>query len=242
MKLAVAQVQAERGNIQLNIKKHLEMIDLAINQNVDLIAFPELSLTGYEPKMAKELALLTNDARLAVFQEKSDLHNITICVGSPLREAQNVEIGLIIFQPNSTRKSYAKQLLHEDELPYFKPGVNETIIQLNDVKIAPAICYESMQAAHVNKAIASSADYYLVSVAKDQEGMDSADQWFTKIALNSELCVLVANSIGPCEDFVSAGASSVWHSKNKNIQKMSCNTDGILIWDTQTASASVFSI
>ncbi len=240
MKIAVAQIQAERGNIQANIKKHLEIIQLAITKDVDLIVFPELSLTGYEPKMAKELALQTNDARLAVFQEKSDIHNLTICIGAPLKEEENVQIGLIIFQPNAARKSYAKQILHEDELPYFEPGIKEIIIHLNDLKIVPAICYESTQTMHVKKAIASNADYYLVSVAKDHDGMERADQWFSKIAHETNLCILVANSIGPCEDFMSIGASSVWHSKNNSTPKMASNLEGFLVWDTQILSAKTF--
>ena len=68
MKLAVAQTRPEAGNIDKNIEIHKSLIANAIANNVDLIVFPELSLTGYEPNLAKQLATDQNDHRLDIFQ------------------------------------------------------------------------------------------------------------------------------------------------------------------------------
>ena len=46
-KLALAQINTELGNLQANLKKHLELIDQAVAQGSDLLIFPELSMTGY---------------------------------------------------------------------------------------------------------------------------------------------------------------------------------------------------
>jgi len=45
--LALAQFNTQLGNVQANLQKHLDLIDQAVAQNVDLMIFPELSLTGY---------------------------------------------------------------------------------------------------------------------------------------------------------------------------------------------------
>ncbi len=45
--LGLAQINTVLGNVQANLDKHLSLIDQACQQNVDLICFPELSLTGY---------------------------------------------------------------------------------------------------------------------------------------------------------------------------------------------------
>lgn len=47
MKLALAQINTKLGRPKENLKKHLELISQAKSQQVDLIVFPELSLTGY---------------------------------------------------------------------------------------------------------------------------------------------------------------------------------------------------
>jgi hypothetical protein len=57
MKIAVAQTRAVIGDIGANVASHLELIELAVAcGGAQFIAFPELSLTGYEPRLAKELA------------------------------------------------------------------------------------------------------------------------------------------------------------------------------------------
>jgi len=47
MKIAIAQINTVLGNLQANLEKHLANIESAKQQQVDLIIFPELSLTGY---------------------------------------------------------------------------------------------------------------------------------------------------------------------------------------------------
>lgn len=47
LKLALAQINTKLGKPAANLDKHLEYIQQAADQQVDLIVFPELSLTGY---------------------------------------------------------------------------------------------------------------------------------------------------------------------------------------------------
>ena len=47
MTLGLAQINTVLGNVQANLNKHLEMVDKAHAAGVDLLIFPELSLTGY---------------------------------------------------------------------------------------------------------------------------------------------------------------------------------------------------
>ena len=57
MIIALAQLKSICGDIDANIGKHLSFIEKAAEFKSNLIVFPELSLTGYEPTLAKELAL-----------------------------------------------------------------------------------------------------------------------------------------------------------------------------------------
>ncbi len=47
LKIALAQINTKLGEVESNLQKHLEFIEEARKNNVDLITFPELSLTGY---------------------------------------------------------------------------------------------------------------------------------------------------------------------------------------------------
>ncbi|MBC7362540.1 MAG: hypothetical protein H5U06_09720 [Candidatus Aminicenantes bacterium] len=68
MKIAIAQISSVLGNLDKNLKRHLEFIQQAIDQKADLIIFPELSLTGYSLKdLVAEVAI--NPAQSVVFPE-----------------------------------------------------------------------------------------------------------------------------------------------------------------------------
>jgi predicted amidohydrolase len=47
LKIALAQFKSKLGDVEANLEKHLELIDEAHKDGVQLIVFPELSLTGY---------------------------------------------------------------------------------------------------------------------------------------------------------------------------------------------------
>ena len=58
MKIALAQIAPKLGDVEANIDTHLEIIDKARKQKVDLVCFPELGLTGYTLKdLVEEVAL-----------------------------------------------------------------------------------------------------------------------------------------------------------------------------------------
>lgn len=144
MKISVAQIRPTRGDITENILTHKKMIGTAVVHQTDAIFFPELSLTGYEPQLAKELARSPEDKIFEEFQKISNDNSITIGVGLPIRANSGIHISMLIFQPNTLRQTYAKQQLHSDEFPYFIGGNRQIILTINDKKIAPAICYESL--------------------------------------------------------------------------------------------------
>jgi NAD+ synthase (glutamine-hydrolysing) len=47
LKLALAQMNTHLGDVQVNLEKHLSLIEDARKEQADLVVFPELSLTGY---------------------------------------------------------------------------------------------------------------------------------------------------------------------------------------------------
>jgi predicted amidohydrolase len=94
MKICAAQTRSIKGDIQNNIAIHKKLIDLAIANGADLIIFPELSLTGYEPTLAKELATNQDDGRFDDFQEISDANQMTIGVGVPTKSPAGICISM----------------------------------------------------------------------------------------------------------------------------------------------------
>ncbi|MFY7909814.1 MAG: carbon-nitrogen hydrolase family protein [Emticicia sp.] len=238
MKICSAQIQSIKGDIERNIQKHISFINLAIENGADLIFFPELSLTGYEPTLAKKLATTQDDKRFDIFQEISDNEKIIICVGIPTQFKEHVCISMVIFQPQTSRQTYSKQMLHADEYPYFVNGEQQVFISHKNYKIAPAICYESLQIEHSAYAASNRTNIYLASVAKSAKGVEKANLHYPEIAQHLNLIVLMANLVGPADDFVCTGNSAVWNKEGTLLAQLGDTNEGIIIFDAETQQFS----
>ena len=240
MKLAIAQTQPSKGAIEENIRHHQSWVLKAANDSADLIVFPELSLTSYEPSLAANLAMTIKDSRLAVFQTLSDEHHISIALGAPTRKNNKIHISMLIFRPNKDVKVYHKQYLHADEKPFFDSGSEQLVFNCANEVIAPAICYEALQPEHSKLASTAGATLYLTSVAKPIKGVEAAYTHFPIIASKYKMPVIMCNSIGPCDDFISAGASGVWHSNGTLLAHLNTEEEeGMLLFDTDRLSVQL---
>lgn len=234
MKICVAQTRPIKGNIQSNIDNHKELIDLAISSGANMIVFPELSITGYEPELANELATHKDDNRFDDFQKISDAKQIAIGVGVPIRTPTGIYISLIIFQPQKDRQLYSKQYLHSDEEPFFVSGPNTTGLLNIETNIALAICYELSVPQHSEDAFKNGAEVYVASVVKSVGGVEKAIQNLSDIAKKYVMTVLMANCIGECDGYECGGKTSIWNNKGTLLGQLNDTHEGILMIDTNT--------
>ncbi|MGR4069640.1 carbon-nitrogen hydrolase family protein [Billgrantia sp. C5P2] len=239
MKLCAVQYASVTGDVEGNVERHVELVELAASHGAELIFFPELSLTGYEPTLAKGLATHEEDPRLDVFQRLSNAHDIVIGVGLPLVTSRKPRIGMVVFQPHTGRQAYAKQRLHDDELPYFSPGERPMLIETREHRLALAICYESLLPEHVATAASLGADVYLASVAKFAPGMDEAYAYYATFAREHAMTILIANCVGPCDGEAGGGRSAAWNDRGRYVAALDGLQEAILMLDTATLSTQV---
>ena len=239
MKISVAQLRPAKGDISANIEKHKVLVKLAVSLRVSSVFFPELSITGYEPEIAKDLATNQEDKIFDSFQEISDTDQITIGLGMPIKTDAGIQIGMIVFQPNARRQTYSKQQLHADEFPYFVNGEKQIILNVENNRIAPAICYESLQNDHAENAGKLGAEIYLASVAKSQNGISKAYTHYPKIARQYSMPVLMTNSVGYCDNFLSVGQSAVRSKNGQLLAQLNDMDEGVIVFDTETEEVSI---
>jgi predicted amidohydrolase len=233
MKICAAQIRSVKGNIQTNIENHKKLISLAILYGADTIIFPELSLTGYEPGLAKALAIDVTDSRLDDFQKISDASGITIGVGVPAKSNAGICITMVLFHPGKSRQTYSKKYLHADEEPFFVSGENRTVL-IDQTNIALAICYELSVPEHAENAFKMRAGIYIASVAKPAAGVEKAAKSLSGIASKYSITVLMSNCTGYCDNFESAGKTSVWNNKGVLVAQLNDTDEGIVMIDTVT--------
>ncbi|REE05661.1 carbon-nitrogen hydrolase family protein [Marinoscillum furvescens] len=231
MIIALAQIAPFRGNFQSNLRQHLHVARVAHRFDVDLLLFPELSLTGYEPSLAKELALPSTHTRFSPLQEAAQRYRMTIACGMPLSTKELPQIGLLTFAPDTAPSAYAKNHLHPDETPYFSPGKEVALLHPSPA-IAPAICYELGLETHLSNCLQLHMEIYATSVAKTATGLARAHEHLQLVAKKHSVMSLLVNAVGECEEGICAGGSAVWAAGGQPIGLLSRDEEGLLIVDT----------
>lgn len=243
MKIGIAQIKPLKGDIERNLDKHLKFINNALEKQPDLLMFPELSLTGYEPELARSLAIHSDDSRLTPLQEISDQYNIILCVGAPTINNDDLFISMIIFHPNRERVTYSKQYLYPSEEGIFTAGHTPCIIPYDEEnRIAPAICYELSNSEHAGYARQMNATAYMASVLNSINGVDADIEKLSRIASTNGMTTFMSNYIGESGGYECAGKSSVWNSKGELMAQLDDRTEGILFYDSKTEAIDMIKV
>ncbi|MFH2037103.1 MAG: carbon-nitrogen hydrolase family protein [Candidatus Zixiibacteriota bacterium] len=227
--IAAAQSRSLRGDIRRNIEIHLNYINIAVENRVDLIIFPELSLTGYEPDIAKDNIIEPSDHRLKPLINLSRQHQITILIGAPVESANDKPfIGMIIIGPDGT-EVYRKQHLHPGEELYFSSADSSKIITIKDTKIGLAICADITHKSHSQTAAKMGAQIYAAGVLLTPNGYVNDAGLLQKYAKEYEMLVIMANYCGSSGGYESAGKSSIWDATGQLIVSGDSSEPSLLI-------------
>ncbi|MCU0452290.1 MAG: hypothetical protein MUE68_01395 [Bacteroidetes bacterium] len=135
--IALAQTDARLGDLRANVERHVERAEEALRAGADLVAFPELSLTGYTVRdLAGELALdPSTDVRLAPLREIS--RRISVIAGCiEAGPDHGVYNSAICFEGGALRHVHRKVYLPTygmfEEGRYFSAG---RLVEAFDTKI-----------------------------------------------------------------------------------------------------------
>ncbi|KTT40629.1 carbon-nitrogen hydrolase [Pseudomonas oryzihabitans] len=208
--LAAAQSASVPGDLATNLRTHLDFIAAAADAGVELLLFPELSLTGYEPSLAAELTLSPADARLLPLREACRETGLTAVVGAPIRAEAGLQIGALILGADGGCQVHTKQYLHPGESPPFTAGAGGALLELGGLKGALAICADSNNPAHAEAARARGADVYLVSAVIGPSGYAADSAQLIGYAQRLGFPVLLANHGAPTGGYACVGRSAFW--------------------------------
>lgn len=125
-KLRVAQLGGVLANFDANLEQHLSLIEDAIRDGIEFIAFPELSLSGYNIQdAAQDLAAPITDPRFEPLRAISKRISI-LCGGVELSDDFGVYNAAFFFEDGVGQTAHRKVFLPTygmfEELRYFSAG------------------------------------------------------------------------------------------------------------------------
>lgn len=229
--IAAAQSVSIAGNLLANIERHLVFMRAAAEQGVQLLVFPELSLTGYEPSLAAGLAIEPGDRVLKPLREMAQELRLTAVVGMPIRLAPGlgVLIGALVLGVDGSLAIYTKQHLHPGEEDAFVPGQGGSALEWGDDRMALAVCADFSHASHPRRAAEAGATIYAAGVLISEGGYATDSALLQGYAAEHGLLVLMANHGGPSGGYVCAGRSAIWAADGGLVAAASGVGDSLVI-------------
>nr|BFD42723.1 carbon-nitrogen hydrolase family protein [Pseudomonas sp. FFPRI_1] len=210
--LAVAQSVSVAGDLPANMARHQQMMREAAAKGVQLLVFPELSLTGYEPQLAAELALAPDSPTLQPLRDLARELGLTAVVGMPVRlQPQGpVLIGALVLGADGSLALYSKQHLHAGEERAFVAGRGGEPVVFGEAIVALAVCADFCHASHVQAAVTAGAEIYAAGVLVSEGGYAQDSALLQAYAREHGILVLMANHGGPSGGWACAGRSAIW--------------------------------
>ena len=230
MILASAQTKPKQGDIESNLIDHYSMIDLASKNYVDLIVFPEMSITGYEREKAKDLAFTECDSRLDSLRQLSVETKMILIVGAPIQINEKLYIGAFILKPDNSISIYTKQYLHSGEEVFFDFSFDfNPLINFNNEQVFISICADIVNPKHAENASKNGATLYIASIFFTPNGIDDAHKTLSVYSRQYRMNVLMSNYCGQSWGIDSGGQSAFWDNNGNLIAKLDKSDAGLLI-------------
>ncbi len=244
MRVALAQVNATVGALEANGALVAEWIKSAGAAGADLVAFPELVISGYPPEdlLLKDHFLARCwDVLLAVAPASVD---ICALVGVPVAQGGAVFNAAAVLAGGKVAGVYRKICLPNyavfDEKRYFTPGDHAGVVDLGNAHIGINICEDIWEPCGPTEVVARDGDASLVinlsmspyHVGKGRE----REALLSQRARDAHAYVCYVNGVGGQDELVFDGQSLVFGPDGGLIARAAQFQEQLLVVDLDVES------
>jgi predicted amidohydrolase len=182
VKIGLAQMYPKLADVQANLETHRKYIQQAAGLGVDLLLFPELSLTGYQVQDLVPEVAISADASDPVFKALLDESRaLDIVVGFVQRDARNryYIAGAYLSQGECVhihRKVYLPTYTLFDEGRFFDAGEAIQAFDTRFGRFGMLICEDFWHVSPPYVLWMDGADVLLLQSASPGRGLDATDR------------------------------------------------------------------
>ncbi|SET19152.1 carbon-nitrogen hydrolase family protein [Pseudomonas graminis] len=229
--MCAAQYCSVAGDLNVNIDRHFQIMRRAVEHGVQFLLFPELSLTGYEPSLARALAQAPDAECLQPLRELAAQSGMTTVVGLPLRQpgSETILVGALVMAADGSQSVYTKQHLHPGEEAVFSGGEGGAPVNIGAERVALSVCADFTHASHARAAARGGASVYASSVLISEEGYARDAEVLQGYAVEHSMGVLMANHGGPSGGWACAGRSAFWSPGGERVVSATGTGDCLVI-------------
>lgn len=215
LRVALGQFNAVVGDVGGNEERIAGLIETARQEGAQIVAFPELAITGYPPEdlLLKEHFLA--DARAAVERLAAVAEGIVVVVGFPER-ATDVYNAAAVLAEGRLAGIYRKQSLPNhgvfDEVRHFQSGTRPAVVEVDGVIVGLTVCEDIWQPGPpmTEETLAGATVVLNLSASPFQAGKAvEREQMIAQRAKDNVACVAFCGMVGGQDELVFDGHSVV---------------------------------
>ncbi len=231
--VAVAQMNCVVGDISHNVQLISELAEQAREQGADLLACPELTLTGYPPEDLLYRPEFLQQVTDGLHRLQRTVTGIALLVGHPQLDRKKLYNAASLINDGKIIGTYYKQLLPNfgvfDEKRYFTPGVKPLVVPVNDIPLGITICEDIWQPEPIRAAVNAGAELIIninaspFHVGKQQEREAVASQR----ARENGVPIVYVNMAGAQDELVFDAASCVVSATGDCVQRFPAFQSGL---------------
>ena len=208
--IALAQLSPRLRDTEANVETVRSVV--AERPEADLIAFPELFLSGYTVANVGELAIQPSGPELRILADVARENSTALIVGGAERVGDKVaNSAFCVDEHGNVAAVYRKiQLYGGDESGAFVTGDELLIVELCGLKVGLMTCFD-MEFPEVARALAQAGAELLVTISANMEPFENDHAVFASArALENGLPHVYVNQIGRGEKgLIFTGGSSI---------------------------------
>ena len=189
-RIALVQLRCEKGDIEGNLAAIARETATAAAAGADLVAFPEMSITGYINDLQWPAAVLRRESpEVARLAHLSAHHGISVIAGlvehNPLGKPYIVQA---VAQAGSITGWYRKCTIPADEQPFFSAGSNLCLFDVRGTRAGLAICADIDNPGHFQQLAAAGARLVVECAAPGLYGEQANRDWASGYAWWRQEC------------------------------------------------------
>ena len=214
-RLALAQINSTVGDIPGNVSKIIDYLEQAREVQADLVAFPELAITGYPPEDLLFKPSFLRDNVAAMERVVAASQGIAVVVGYVHMGADISNAAALGYNGeliDTYRKIYLPNYGVFDEERYFRPGDSCPVYLINGVAVGLGICEDIWYPVGPLAVQREAGAELIVNINASPFHAGKRAQRETMLATratDNELYVAYLNTVGGQDELVFDGASVV---------------------------------
>jgi NAD+ synthase (glutamine-hydrolysing) len=240
-RLALAQINATVGDLPGNRDRIIETIRCAGESGAELVAFPELALTGYPPEDLLLKPSFIRDNLQVLDEVARATGDIAVVVGCVDRTDDIFNAAAVLYQGRVVHM-YHKQFLPTygvfDEDRYFRPGSEAPVFRLGDVLLGVNVCEDIWYAVGPTNAQSLAGAEVIVNINaspfSEQKPAFRKKMLATRAADNHAIVAYV-NMVGGQDELVFDGSSLVFDPGGELLAQGRAFEEDLLIIDLDVA-------